>query len=290
MIKQIFSVLLAIGIVFYALQQYKPKSSPIHHSKHSPRHSEPTTKVSDQALKEANIGNVVGKTNLHKQSNTTLSSNAESEPKQKVEESKKNKLETKTEPIELPYVDHVIEYDIPSTILRDQVIPAHWFPKNAVKGYKLCIRASRDGYSAYEFHKRCDNRGPSITIVKSESNHVFGGYTPISWKSPKITKSEYNPETFLFFLSGPVNRPPTKVENNGPHSEHSVRHSAYFGPTFGHDILIADESNAGYHSHSNLGYSFSVPGYEPQTTEIRSFLAGSAGFRVVDYEVYVRDD
>ena len=45
---------------------------------------------------------------------------------------------------------------------------------------KLLFRGSENGFSSNEFHKRCDNKGATITIVKS-NNHIFGGYTDIPW-------------------------------------------------------------------------------------------------------------
>ena len=45
----------------------------------------------------------------------------------------------------------------------------------------LLYRASRDGWAASNFHSCCDNKGPTVTVVKSE-NYIFGGYTEHEWK------------------------------------------------------------------------------------------------------------
>ena len=45
---------------------------------------------------------------------------------------------------------------------------------------RLLYRGSRDGFAAECFHSRCDNKGPTVTIVKS-GNNVFGGFTEQSW-------------------------------------------------------------------------------------------------------------
>ena len=47
--------------------------------------------------------------------------------------------------------------------------------------WRLLFRASRDGFAAATFHSKCDNKGPTVTIVKS-GNNIFGGYTEVSWK------------------------------------------------------------------------------------------------------------
>ena len=45
---------------------------------------------------------------------------------------------------------------------------------------KLLYRASRDGWTASNFHSCCDSKGPTVTVIKS-ANYIFGGYTDRSW-------------------------------------------------------------------------------------------------------------
>ena len=55
--------------------------------------------------------------------------------------------------------------------------------------YRLLFRASRDGFSAATFHSKCDDKGPTITIVQSGDNK-FGGFTDSSWGSKLCTLSK----------------------------------------------------------------------------------------------------
>ena len=64
--------------------------------------------------------------------------------------------------------------------------------------YVLLYRASRDGWTASNFHSRCDNKGPTVTVIKS-GNYIFGGYTEQAWQS-----SSKRP----FFLYPPSPPPP----------------------------------------------------------------------------------
>ena len=48
------------------------------------------------------------------------------------------------------------------------------------KQWQLCFRASENSYSARAFHAACDNKGPTVTLVRVGDN-VFGGYTDKSW-------------------------------------------------------------------------------------------------------------
>ena len=45
----------------------------------------------------------------------------------------------------------------------------------------LCYRASRDGWSAQDFHRHCDNKGPTMTLVKVVE-YIFGGYSDEGWE------------------------------------------------------------------------------------------------------------
>ena len=54
--------------------------------------------------------------------------------------------------------------------------------KQPRSSFVLLYRASRDGWAASKFHSICDNKGPSVTVVKS-GNNIFGGYTELSWDS-----------------------------------------------------------------------------------------------------------
>ena len=56
-----------------------------------------------------------------------------------------------------------------------------WLPPPDGK-WRLLFRASRDGFAAQNFHSKCDNKGPTVTIVKS-GNNIFEGFTEISWDS-----------------------------------------------------------------------------------------------------------
>ena len=55
-----------------------------------------------------------------------------------------------------------------------------WLPIK--REWRLLFRASRDGFAALAFHSKCDNKGPTVTVVKSGGN-IFGGFTGNAWTS-----------------------------------------------------------------------------------------------------------
>jgi hypothetical protein len=40
---------------------------------------------------------------------------------------------------------------------------------------------SKDGFSSRTFHSNCDNKGPTITIIKTNNNEIIGGYNDKHW-------------------------------------------------------------------------------------------------------------
>ena len=42
---------------------------------------------------------------------------------------------------------------------------------------KLLYRGSKHGWEASKFHELCDEKGPTITVMRSKAGRVFGGFT-----------------------------------------------------------------------------------------------------------------
>ena len=57
-----------------------------------------------------------------------------------------------------------------------------WLPSQEGKIWCLLFRVSRDGFAAATFHSKCENRGRTVTIVKS-GNNIFGGFIEQPWTS-----------------------------------------------------------------------------------------------------------
>ena len=60
--------------------------------------------------------------------------------------------------------------------------------QSSVRSYwNLCYRATSYGWRSSTFHSYCDNRGPTVVIVRA-GGYIFGGYNDNSWqcKSAKL--------------------------------------------------------------------------------------------------------
>ena len=63
---------------------------------------------------------------------------------------------------------------------------------------KLLYRASRDGWQSTEFHRLCDEKGPTVVLVKVDNGRLCGGYCSIGWKSSGDMQQD--DKSFLFSL------------------------------------------------------------------------------------------
>ena len=164
--------------------------------------------------------------------------------------------------------------------------------------WTLIYKASWDGFDGAAFHRRCDNQGPTMTIIRSNNNYLFGGYTAIPWTSNHAWKQDTT--AFLFTLTNPHPIPPTKYLIDAAKSNHAVYHHATCGPTFGeglgpllpgpgrrrapgsgHDLLVAGGSNA---NDSSCTY---FPGvYIDATGMGEGTFTGAKNFTTSDIEVY----
>ena len=94
------------------------------------------------------------------------------------------------------------------------------------KEIELIYRGSRDGK---DFHKKCENEGETITLIKNEKGNIFGGYASIPWSSDNSYHSA--PESFLFTLTNIYGTDPTKFPSKNDQNE--VYHDSSLGPAFG---------------------------------------------------------
>ena len=49
--------------------------------------------------------------------------------------------------------------------------------------FHLLFKMTRDGDSTKSFHNNCDYKGPTVTIIETDDNYIFGGFTNGSWDS-----------------------------------------------------------------------------------------------------------
>jgi hypothetical protein len=115
---------------------------------------------------------------------------------------------------------------------------ANIFMFNKIKSSRLLYKASTNGWSAQNFHKICDNRGPTITIATLKDGRFIGAFSPISWGT---VNNQYinNPDAFLFDDKAKYT---TNNSLFGP-NQIAIYQSESIGPTFGggHDFVTLNK-------------------------------------------------
>ena len=110
---------------------------------------------------------------------------------------------------------------------------------NGSARFKLLYRATRDGFDANTFHKKCDNYKNTLTIARSGAKRVFGGFAAdLDWNVTNNYKN--STKTWLFSLDE-KEKYPIRPSN----AYHATYANTGYGPTFGggHDLYISLNNN-----------------------------------------------
>jgi len=146
----------------------------------------------------------------------------------------------------------------------------------------ILYQATQDGFRASDFHRKCNNKGSTLTVIESSLGYIFGGYVDKEW----ISSSGFyvsSDNAFLFTLKNSFSIPPTKFDIKIPGTNAIVCNSSY-GPIFGNggnDLLIFDQSNSNSNSSSNFPTS-----YIDTTGKGNNLFAGSKTFTTKEIVVY----
>jgi hypothetical protein len=108
--------------------------------------------------------------------------------------------------------------------------------------FNLLYRASRDGHTPTDFHRRCDGRPNTLCIVQPGKNRsIVGGYTPIAWRSADDDdeQCDLSGESFLFVVD-----PPTRLSI--ALKSRAVDANATSGPVFAASYAD-DEAELGFY-------------------------------------------
>jgi hypothetical protein len=142
---------------------------------------------------------------------------------------------------------------------------------NALYGFRLLHRGSRDGFDRKTFHGICDNQSSTVTIIGvKDSNEILGGYNPIEWKSD--SKYVATPDSFIFSFDknkGIENHILSRVRS----SRFAISNDPNRGPSFGKSDLVM---RGNYYNNCCC----TIHAYE------KPIRKGMDKFSVDDYEVF----
>ena len=155
------------------------------------------------------------------------------------------------------------------------------FYGNNEQKWELIYKASRDGFGANTFHSRCNNKGPTMTIIRSSNYYLFGGYTSVAWTSSGSHKADFN--AFLFTLTNPHNIPPTKYPVQPATIQYSIYDYIGSGPAFGGGCDMNVYSNSNSNESSFFGFPHT---YTDINGKGHNTFTGSKNFMTSDVEVF----
>ena len=167
-------------------------------------------------------------------------------------------------------------------------------------------KATRDGFSVKNIHLCCDEKGETVTVMRTTTGYLFGGYTDVSWSSDdreqwktgflssSVSWSSDNSNSwktsslsfvFAFTSSGLGNRP-LKLNLSGVNNCNAVNHGSSLALWFGNSgaMGVLDRSPSGLQGHSNFnsGHTYQFP---PDVTD-NFWLAGEEKFQLLEIEVF----
>lgn len=173
------------------------------------------------------------------------------------------------------------------------------FLLNQVLGQKakllLLYKGSRDGFSTESFHRLCDEKGPTINIIRSKKNgEKFGGYSEFPWSNELNNPNSnlYPKNSCLFSLT---NKKVYKLNNKN--NENALKYHKLKGPLFGLiklkendkviykfdlNIILNNEHSKSNFSSSYIGYTFGT-----QSDLKSNDLCSLNHFEIDEIEVYL---
>ena len=135
----------------------------------------------------------------------------------------------------------------------------------AAKQTRLLYRASRDGFSTFDFHSKCDNKAKTVTLIKTSDDSVVGGYTAAAWTS--ALSYSYDTTSYIFILREKGISSLSNAKKFGlrstalTYSNYAIYNDPLFGPSFGFsDLRIVD------HSQMNTGSEATYSVYSTYNT------------------------
>lgn len=174
-----------------------------------------------------------------------------------------------------------------------------------IKGISLLYKASEHNFSTNIFHQLCDNKGATLTVIKSNHGHIFGGYTSKSWSSKFGFVSDKNAFLFLFKTED------RNIKSQCPlifklrkDPDFAIMNHPRYGPTFGsNDICIHTDTEGNCTQDRTSAHSFDYSTFHIDHKNYKAsrnpeyylyrplyrtpiLCGGNDGyFKVIDYEV-----
>ena len=109
---------------------------------------------------------------------------------------------------------------------------------------------SENGSKSEDFHKYCDNKGPTLILIKTTKNKIFGGFTPLNWSQKNDYEIGMNNQTFIFSLN--LKKKYNMIQKDG----YAIYCSKARGPEFGNCDFRLNENMKKGKTYANESTNF----------------------------------
>ena len=144
-----------------------------------------------------------------------------------------------------------------------------WLNRKSIET-NLLFNSKNDGDLLSTFFNKVVNKFPTLIIIKSKNNYIFGGYSSIAWKCDGNWYSDKNSFIFSFYTKQKY-----EVKDNNSYSHIFGRYDL---AQFGNDIRIYDKFTS-----NNQNYVGKVFYNSPDNYQMNG---GNQYFTVSSFEVY----
>jgi hypothetical protein len=183
-----------------------------------------------------------------------------------------------------PFGTHTKQLAVGTSILTQQHMSAllRLFD-GQTPSMQLLWSGKRDGMTPADFHRHCDNKGPTFTVIRTTTGRIFGGWAGESWNK---SGGQYAASTWLFTFGLAIDsHPVSKYQALSTAAGQAMYGISSCGPAFGPDGWgLAANITAG-NSAKLKGYKLQE-GYNKQPGGKEEDLGGEYGWTIDEIEVW----
>lgn len=83
--------------------------------------------------------------------------------------------------------------------LEEKTKVKEWISENGrIKNIKLLYRATEDGDTSENFYKKCGQKGPTLSIIKTKNERRFSGFSMTEWNGKESNQQLFDNKAFLY--------------------------------------------------------------------------------------------
>ena len=158
-----------------------------------------------------------------------------------------------------------------------------WLPRSKLT---LLYRGSRDGMTPAAFHKRCDGKSPTLTLVQAHGR-VFGGYTTAPWCSPDFRARGRCADSFLFAAGLGAGGEDLRLGLSPGSHVRATLSASFYGPCFGDGFVLQNGTGSPDFPFNACSQFCVGNAYQSTVDGGATLIPGKVNFTPEDVEVFL---